>query len=691
MSRNYLLEIGVEELPASYIDNALKQMKNHASKLLKEEKVAYEKIDLYATPRRLSMILSELEDNRSIEEIKVKGPTKRISFDDEGNPSKALMGFMRSQAIDESSIVIEDFKGEDYVYALVKKEPKPIEEIIKSNMANLIKNINFPKTMRWGGKNLRFARPIRWIVSLLDDKVIEFELEGIPVSNRTKGHRFLGKDNIVIDNVENYKELLKENYVILDQNERREIIKFDSERLVKEKGCHIIKDDYLLNEVTYLVEYPTPLIGRIKEEFLQLPPDVIITPMKEHLRYFPVVDDKNKLTPYFITIRNGDDQHIDIVTKGNEKVLGARLQDAKFFFEEDTKENIESFVDKLKNITFQEQLGTLYDKTLRIQKLSDKIASFLEVGDKTQKHLKRASYLSKADLASKMVIEFTELQGKMGMEYAQKSGENEIVSLAIYEQHLPKYSGDKLPTTTAGSILSIADKLDTIAGLFAIDIKPTGSQDPFALRRSALGITNIIIDKKLNFPLSEIIDYALYIYVEENGLAFDYNKIKKEVLDFFKERFRHILLDLGVRYDLIDAVLNSSTDDIYDLKIRIDKVDEWLKDKDSEGILNSFNRISTLAEKTKSTDVKRDLLEKDELQLYDEYNAIEERLETAILKKEYNKALDILASLTKTIDNYFENVMVMVENEDLRENRLSLLRKIYKSMLMVCDLSKIVY
>lgn len=690
MSKNYLLEIGVEEIPAHYINNALNQIKKDASKIFKEEKTEYETIEVYATPRRFSMIVKGLKENESAEELKLKGPAKRISFDEEGNPTKALQGFMKSQNIDESSIVVEDFKGEEYVFALIKKESKPIEDIIRLNMANLIKGINFPKTMNWGGKNIRFARPIRWIVSLLDDKVVGFELEGIPVSNKTKGHRFLGSSNIEIDQVDNYIELLRDNYVILDQNERREIIEFGSEKLVREKAGSILKDSALLEEVTYLVEYPTPFIGKIKEEYLDLPIDVVTTPIKEHLRYFPVVDEKGRLMPYFISIRNGDEEYLDVVTKGNEKVLGARLEDAKFFFDEDTKKPLEDFVENLKTIVFQEKLGSLYDKTLRIQKLSEKIGDFLEVGDKTKDNLKRASLLSKADLASKMVIEFTELQGKMGMEYANASGENEIVSLAIHEQYLPKYAGGELPTTTAGSILSIADKLDTITGLFAIDIKPTGSQDPFALRRSAIGIINIIIDKKLNMPISEIIDYALYIYVEENGLAFDYNKTKNEVLEFFKGRIRNIFLDKGTRYDIIDAVLGSNTNDIYDIKIRIKKLSEWLEDRDAEGILNSFNRISTLAKKAESTEVQRNLLEKDEIQLYDAYNSIEEKFLAYINKKEYDKALDILEGLTGDIDNYFENVMVMVEDDILKQNRLALLRKIYDSMLMICDLSKIV-
>jgi glycyl-tRNA synthetase beta chain len=556
-------------------------------------------------------------------------------------------------------------------------------------MPELIKRISFPKSMRWGGKNIRFARPIRWIVSILDDKVIPFDLEGIIASNITRGHRFLGSSNILIDNVDNYSKLLKENYVIIDQKERKEIIKYGSERLVKEKGGTILQDEDLLDEVTNIVEYPTPIIGRIKDEYLTLPMDVIITPMKEHQRYFPVVDDKKRLLPYFITVRNGDDRYTDIVVKGNEKVLGARLEDAKFFYMEDIKYPLENYVERLNNIIFQEKLGTLYQKTKRLQKLASKIGNYLEVGEETVKNIDRAAHLSKADLVTKMVGEFTELQGKMGMEYAKQSNENEIVSIAIFEQYLPRYSGDRLPSTTAGSILSIADKLDTIAGLFAIGIQPSGSQDPFGLRRSALGIINIILDKKWNVSLSEIVDFALYIYVEENGLAFDYNKIKSEIMDFFITRIRNMFLDMNIRHDIIEAVINTNIDDIYDLKIRAYKLNDWLNKEGLQEILSAFNRVSTLALKAPNDEVKRDLLTEDELNLYDSFNNIEEKVLNLIEKKEYDKALDVLVTLKSPIDNFFENVMVMVDDENLKNNRLGLLKTIYDTMMKVCDLSKI--
>lgn len=690
MSKRYLLEIGTEEIPARLVADALEQLKNNSIKILNDNKMIYEKVEVYSTPRRLTLIIEGLNNNTEDLVETVKGPSKKISFDESGEPTRALLGFMKGQGVQLSDVSIQDFNGEEYVYAKVVKKEKPIEEVLSVEMINLIKSINFPKSMRWGGKNLKFARPIRWILSILDNEVVGFNLEGIESSNITKGHRFLGRQHIVVDSVDNYKSLLKDNFVILDQKERKEIIKYGSEKLVKEKGGNLYIDNNLLDEVTNILEYPTPMIGRIKDEYLKLPEDVVITPMKEHLRFFPVFDDKNRLLPYFISIRNGNDEHTDIVVKGNEKVLGARLEDAKFFYEDDIKNPLEFYVNQLKNITFQERLGSIYDKTNRIVKLSDKIGDYLEVGEETNKNISRAGFLSKADLVTKIVSEFTELQGKMGKEYAHISGENEIVSLAIFEQYLPRFSGDKLPTTTAGAILSITDKLDSIAGLFAIGIQPTGSQDPFALRRAALGIINIILDKKLNLSLKELIDFALYIYVEENSLAFDYDKVRNEIMDFFIGRIRNMFSDLKIRYDIIEAVISTQSDDIYDMKIRANKLNQWLNQEDIHGILETFNRVSTLAKDHNSTEVKRDLLSEDEIGLYDSYNNIESKVLTLIEKKEYDKALDLLSTLNNPISEYFEKVMVMVEDENLKNNRLALLRKIYNTMMMVGDLSKIV-
>lgn len=691
MSNKYLLEIGVEEMPARFVKNTLEQMKNYTTKLLENERIEFQEIKLNSTPRRLVLLIDGLaEKQEDLKEV-VKGPSKKIAFDKDGNPTKALEGFVRGQGASLDDIFLQEHNGEEYVYVNKVKRGKLVEDILKENMANMIKSISFPKSMKWGGKNLRFARPIRWILSMLNDKVVEFDLEGIVASNITRGHRFLGSGHIEIGNVDEYISKLKENYVIVDENTRKEKIKYGCEKLAREKGGNILQDEALLDEITNIVEYPTPIIGRIKEEYLELPKEVVITPMKEHQRYFPVVDDKKRLLPYFITVRNGNEDHIDMVIKGNEKVIGARLEDAKFFFNEDKKEPLENCVESLKDIVFQEKLGTLYDKTIRIQKLAVKIGNYLEVGEETAKNIERAGYLSKADLVTKMVDEFTELQGVMGREYAKISGENEITSLAIYEQYLPRYAGDELPTTTAGAVLSIADKLDTIAGCFAIGIQPTGSQDPYGLRRQALGIINIILDKKLNLSLGELIDFALYIYVEENGLAFDYNQVKGDILEFFNGRIKNMFIDMGFRYDIVDAILATGTDDVFDMKLRADKLNAWLNKEELNDILQAFNRVKTLADKSETNEVKRDLLvEKEEIRLYETFNIVEEKVIASLNKKEYDRALDYMISLKEPIDSFFDNVMVMVEDEKIKHNRLGLVRKISDTMLMICDLSKIV-
>lgn len=688
MNNTYLLEIGIEEIPARYVKDTLRQLNEKFTSLFKDEDISFEEIEVYSTPRRLTTIVSGIVESK-VEKVEVvKGPSKKISFDGD-EPSRALLGFMKGQGVELEDIFFEDYKGEEYVYAKVVKKSKDVDAIIKEGVAELIKSINFPKSMKWGGKNIRFARPIRWIVSLLDDKVISFEFEGISVSNRTKGHRFLGSSDIVLNNVGEYKEALKENFVILDQNERKEMIRYGATRLAKEKGGNLLNDEGLLDEVTNLVEYPTPIIGRIKEEYLNLPKDVIVTPMKEHLRYFPVVDSKDRLLPYFITVRNGNDDHVETVIKGNEKVLGARLEDAKFFFKDDISKPLEEYTEALKSITFQEKLGTLYDKSLRIVKLGEKIGEYLEVGEETKKNIRRAGILSKADLTTKMVTEFTELQGKMGMVYAEASGENEIVSLAIFEQYLPRSLGDNLPSTTAGAVISIADKLDSISGLFAIGIHPTGSQDPFGLRRSALGIIKIILDKKLNLSLQDLISYALYIQVEENNLTFDYDKTKAEITDFFLGRLKSMFSDNGIRYDIIEAVTQTEIDDIYDIKIKSDKLNQWLAMEETSEVLTVFNRVATLAKGSQDREVKRDELTEYGLEVFDSYNNIKEDTLNYIDKKEYDKALSLLSTLKEPIDNFLDNVMIMVEDESIRENRLALLKTIYDTMMKVCDLSVI--
>ncbi|HHV26252.1 MAG TPA: glycine--tRNA ligase subunit beta [Tissierellia bacterium] len=686
----YLLEIGVEELPARFVKTTLAQMEKYVSEKLNEKRIPFDEMKFYSTPRRLVLLIEGLPERQEDLEKEVKGPSKKIAFDEEGNPTKALEGFMKGQGVALEDISTKEHNNVEYIFANKIEKGRSVEEILKDSMPDMIKSISFPKSMKWGGKNLRFARPIRWLLSLFNDRVLEFNLEGIVAGNITRGHRFLGSSHIEIDNIDEYFTVLKDNYVMVDRNERKEKIKYGCEKLAREKGGNLLFDEELLDEITNIVEYPTPMIGRIKEEYLDLPKEVLITPMKEHQRYFPVVDDKDRLLPYFITVRNGNEEYLDIVVKGNEKVLGARLEDAKFFYYEDIKQPLENYVEDLKDIVFQEKLGTLYDKTMRVQKLAGKIGSYLEVGEETKKNIERAGYLSKVDLVTNMVGEFSELQGIMGREYAAESGENEITSLAIYEQYLPRFSNDELPTTTAGAILSIGDKLDTIAGIFAIGIQPTGSQDPYGLRRQALGIINIILDKKLNLSLEELVDFALYIYVEENGLAFDYYKVKDEILNFFDGRIKNMFIDMGIRYDVVEAILGTDIDDVFDLKLRADKLNLWLDKEGLSEVLSAFNRVKTLAEKAETDEVKRELLvEEEEIKLYETFNSVEEKVKDSLNCKEYDKALDYMVSLKGPIDQFFDNVMVMVEDEELKNNRLGLVKQISNTMLLICDLSKI--
>lgn len=687
----YLLEIGTEELPAQEIDHALEQLRDNMEKLLKEERIQFEKIETYGSPRRLVLTIEGLADRQDDLQSKVRGPNKRIAYDEDGNPSKALQGFMRGQKIDLSQVILEEYNGEDYIYANILKEGQETSLVLAENMAGIIKSINFPKSMKWGGKNLRFARPIRWIVSMMNEEVIDFSLEGIKVGRVTRGHRFLGEDRIELNTVEEYFEKLEDNYCLVDFKERKDIIKVQAEKLAKEKGGNLLIREGLLDEVAYLVEYPTAAIGRIKEDYLSLPREVIITPMQEQLRFFPLVDDKNRLLPYFITIRNGNKEHLDLVVKGNEKVLGARLEDAKFFYEEDIKQPLEAYVDRLKTVVFQDKLGTMYDKTIRVQSLARRIGDYLAVGEETQANLHRAAYLAKADLVTNMVGEFAELQGKMGMEYAKNSEENEIVSLAVYEQYLPRFSGDDLPTTTAGAILSIADKLDNIAGSFAIGLQPTGSQDPYGLRRQALGIINIILDRRLSLSLEKIIDFILFIYVEENNLIFNYDDIKDKVFTFFNGRIKNMLMDMEIRYDIVDGVISTGIDDIYDLTLRAEKINAYLEEEGFEDVISTFNRVVTLAKKSVQEDIREDLfVEEAEVELYKAFNSIREDVKYYLREKEYEKALDVFMALREPVDKFFDKVMVMVEDEEVRENRLGLLGIISKTMLSICDLSKLV-
>lgn len=687
MNNYLLLEIGVEELPSRFGQTTLDQIENNLSKLLKEERINFSEIKKYATPRRLTFVIADLASKASDLEEEVKGPAKKIAVDDEGNFTKPALGFMKSKGLDPENVYFKQVGNAEYLFGTIKQEGKDTKQVLQNIIPEAIKNVTFPKAMRWGGKNMRFARPIRWIVSLLNEEVLDIDLEGIKSSNVTKGHRFLGEKEFEVNSIEEYFEKLEKNFVVLDQHKRKEMIRQQAIEVANTLGGEVELDEDLLEEITFLVEYPTAFYGEFDEEYVKLPKEVVTTPMKEHQRYFPVLKD-GKLLPNFIAVRNGDSNRIDLVKAGNEKVLRARLADALFFYKEDTKKPLESFVEKLNTVVFQAKLGTIYDKTLRIDKLAQVIVNELNMTDSAE-NTSRAAKLCKADLVTNMVFEFTELQGIMGRDYAKVNGENDEVCEGIFEHYLPRFAGDILPQTNAGIALSIADKLDSIAGFFAIGIKPSGSQDPYALRRQALGVLSILLDKKLSVNLNNLINAALDNY---SNLEFNKEEVASQIVEFFVERVKNLFKDLGIRYDVIDAVLNNNLDDISDIHTRALELNRWLQKDELVEMLTAFNRVSTLAEKANTDIVKEELLKEDaEIKLYNSFKEIRSNVEVLLNNKKYNEALDAFATLRPLVDNLFDNVMIMDKDEEVKENRLGLLKQIYSTMLTICDLSKIVY
>ena len=685
MNKKLLFEIGTEEIPARFIAKTKADMKGYLEKTLKELHIEYKSIELKCTPRRFVVVIDELAENQATVEEELKGPAKKIAFDENNNPSKALLGFLKGKDISPEEVYFKTVGKDEYAHIKLTKEGQAVKGLLKDIFEGMIKSTTFPKSMRWGGKNIRFVRPIRYFVCLMDEEVIDFEIEGIKTGNITKGHRFLGSSEIVINTPDEYEAKLKENFVILDDEQRKGLILEQCKAVADSLGGTLMMDEDLLEEVNYIVEYPTAFYGEFDESYLSLPKEAIITPMKEHQRYFPVLDADGKLLNKFITVRNGDSYAIDNVKRGNEKVLDARLSDALFFYHEDTKKPLEAYVERLDTIVFQQKLGTILDKTKRIQNLSEKIAKALAL---TLPNLDRAAYLSKADLTTAMVFEFTELQGIMGRYYANLSNEPSEVAEAIYEHYLPRFAGDELPSTNEGIILALSDRLDSVAGFFAIGIQPTGSQDPYALRRQALGILNIMMEKKLNVRLFDLLDLALENFDFED---MDKQSVKSDLMSFFELRLKNLFTDMGIRYDVVDAIINIEDSNPFDLLIRAKDLDAWVKNNSVTEALQTFSRISNISKEAIAGKVDEALFAHDsEAKLNTAYNSIKAEVEAMLARREYVKALELLISIKDSVDAFFDSVMIMDENMDIRANRLAMLSNIRTTMESVADLSKIV-
>lgn len=687
MMSNYLLEIGVEEIPSDYVKNTKRQLEDKFKKLIEENKLTCESISVESTPRRFAILLSNVEADLTEKTVSVKGPSVKIAYDEGGEPKKPLLGFLRGQGADISDVVIREFKGEDYIYVEKKEKSKSVAEVLRENVYELVKSISFPRSMRWAGKSIRWARPIRWFVSILDDEVLDFDAEGISVGRVTKGHRTLGSNHIEIDKIENYEKLLKENFVILKYKDRKDIILRGLNRLSSEVGGEYMKDEVLLDEVINIVEYPTVLIGGIDKKYLEIPKEVITTPMKDHQRYFPVLDENKNLLPYFLVVRNGDEEFKENVVEGNKKVLVARLEDAKFFYDIDMKKPLEAYVDDLENLAFFEGLGNMKLKTERLTDLTERYRQALAIGEDMAHPIGRAAYLSKADLVTKMVVEFTELQGTMGRIYASKSGEEERVATAIEEAYMPRSSGSALPKTITGIILSIADKMDTIVGLYAIEKYVTGSQDPFGLRRACLGIINIFLENSIDIDLRRLVNDALLVYTEKNELSFDYDTAMDKVLDFFKDRLKNKLIDDGVSYDTVNSVINTDELNIIKIVKKAKSIDSFLEDNEDQ--VSYFTRIVNLSDYRIDAEVREDLFENDlERSFYEKITELGDFSPSA--EADFLGELNKIKETSVVGNTYLDNTMINVEDEEVKNNRIAMLNKLARRIEQILDIKEIV-
>lgn len=683
MANDFLLEIGTEEIPAKFMPAALEQLAGLAAAKFSEQRIGYNGIRTMGTPRRLTLLVRGIADMQDDKECRNKGPSIKIAFDADGNPTKAAIGFARGQGVEPQQLVVND----GYVYAVIQEKGCPVQALLPDLCVSIIHGLNFSKTMRWGNLDVRFVRPIRWLVALHGAETIPFSVADVTSDRYTYGHRFLSRGKLEVQSADDYLQKLADHYVMLDQAERRAVIRRQVEELAADSGGTASIDEDLLEEVVYLVEYPTALCGSFDQAYLSLPPEAVITPMREHQRYFPVIGPDGKLLPKFITVRNGGNDYIDTVRHGNERVLRARLADAKFFFEEDKKIALADRVEKLKTIVFQEGLGTLYDKTARLEALSGAIAGELDLTDEAARLIRSSAHLAKADLTTGMVCEFTELQGVMGREYALLNGADPLCAQAIFEHYQPRFAGDVLPASQAGKVISIADKMDNIVATFSRGLIPTGSQDPYALRRQAMGIVNIMLDAGYHLSLSKIVMRAMELLGIDHGKR---DGLMHDILEFFRIRLKGVLSDKNIRYDIIDAVMGSDCDDIYDVWLRASAVAKQ-PGQALEKTIQAFTRAINLVKHASGSSVDPERFTADaEKELYQAYLDAKQVTDRLTDERDYQGILDVLARLAGPIDSFFGAVMVMVEDETVRDNRLALLRNIIQLSAKLADFRKFV-
>ena len=681
-------EIGVEEIPAFDLDSANKQLEKMVPAAFADARIPYDSIEIHSSPRRLIVMAYGVADATEALVEEYKGPAAKIAFDADGNPTKAAIGFARGKGLSPENLERREVTGTEYVFATKNIPATPVADLLPDVLAGFITAIKWPRSCRWAAYREYFVRPVRWIVAMLDDVVLPVSFAGAESSNFTMGHRVLAPGKHTVDTAANLLDVIRAAYVIPTQAERERIIREGVAAIEAETGFTADLPAKTLLEVVNLSEYPQPLVSIFDEEFLQVPEEIIVDAMLMHQRYFPLYDAAGKLTNKFIIVSNGNPECAATIIDGNERVVRARLDDAKFFYEEDLKHPLESYIEKLDKVVFQESLGTVRQKAERLEKLACALSADAQLDAADAADAKRAARLCKADLVTNAVIEFTSVQGVMGSYYAAASGETLQVAQAIGQHYQPRFAGDALPDTTVGKLVALADKLDTICGLFAVGQGPTGSSDPFALRRSAIGIVNML-EAGLAISLAAAIDESLASFAAQ-GVAFDAAAVRAEVVDFFVTRTKVMLRDAGVNADTIDAVLAAGVEEPAVISQRAHALeDARANDVETfDNLATAYARANNLRKPELGEDVDDALLTEPERALAGAVATAEQAVAAALTSDDFAAALSQLAALRAPIDGFFADVMVMDEDAALRDNRLRLLNRFVAVFANVADFGK---
>jgi glycyl-tRNA synthetase beta chain len=687
MGESLYIEIGSEEIPAGYIQPALEAMAAQMVRFFDENRIGHGEPFITGTPKRLVLLIPNVAPHQEACTIEIMGPPRQVAFDAEGRPTKAAEGFARGQGLNVEDIRIKSTPKGEYLCIVKEETGSPTKGLLESMLPDFIAHIPFPKSMRWGSLPVTFARPIRYIAALLGKDILDFEYGDIKSGNQSFGHRFMSPQWLTVSDFESHKENLKKHFVILDIEERKNIVRENILMAAGSVGGHILEDEELVDEVTQIIEHPFPIVGEFEEKYLELPPELLITVIKKHQRYFAVTDEKGNLLRYFVTVANTVPKDPALVAAGNGRVVRARLEDARFYYREDQKVRLEDRADQLKSVVFHSKLGTSWEKVERFSALARWLGERL--APENLDSILRAAFLCKADLVTGMVGEFPDLQGIMGRAYARLQGEPEVVAQTIHEHYLPIRAGDPIPESTEGALLSIADKMDTIVSCFGVGLIPTGTADPFALRRQTLGIIRIILEKPLRLSLSDLIDQALPLL--SRRLTSPAESVKQNVLEFFQGRLHHILVSQeGFSPDVVEASLAAGIEDLVEAVARTRALSAFKARPDFESLATAFKRVVNIIKQPEKTPVDPELLANaSEQSLFMALRDTEGVVSGCLAQGDYDSALESISRLKGFIDSFFDSVMVMDKDESIRRNRLALLTRIHNLFSGIADFRKI--